>query len=155
MDTLLQYSWLLSLAAILVAGFAFVKVLGFDQRLSEIFRGDKGKDLEGVISEATKRLVAVEREFKNLRDDVARIDVMATDAVQKVGVVRFNPFEDTGGDQSFAMALLDANDNGAVISSLYSREGTRIFAKAIVRGSSKHHLSDEEREAIRRALQGE
>jgi len=152
---MVQYSWLWSLVALIVSIFVLFKVLGFDRRLTEIFRGNKGKDLEGVISEATKRLVAIEKEFKNLRDDVARIDVMATDAVQKVGVVRFNPFDDTGGDQSFAIALLDANDNGAVISSLYSREGARIFAKAIVRGSSKHHLSDEEREAIRRALQNE
>jgi len=101
MSFMVQYSWLWSLVALIVSIFVLFKVLGFDRRLTEIFRGNKGKDLEGVISEATKRLVAIEKEFKNLRDDVARIDVMATDAVQKVGVVRFNPFDDTGRRENF------------------------------------------------------
>ena len=155
MNFFLQYSWILAVAAFIAAVFAFVKVGGFEKRLSTIFRGEEGKDLEGVIAEATRRLVSAEQEFKNLRDDVARIDVMAEKSVQKVGVVRFNPFEGVGGDQSFALALLDSHDNGLVISSLFTREGTRVFSKPIVRSESKYHLSDEEKEAIRRALQGE
>ena len=155
MNFLTQYSWILAVVAFVAAVFAFVKVSGFEQRLSTIFRGEEGKDLEGVIAEATRRLVAAEQEFRNLRDDVARIDIMAEKAVQKVGVVRFNPFEGVGGDQSFAIALLDSHNHGLVVSSLFTREGTRVFSKPIVKGESKYHLSDEENEAIRRALQGE
>lgn len=124
-------------------------------RLGELLRGKKGQDLESVLAEYGRRLREGEQEFKRLRDDVARLDVMATKSIQKVGVVRFNPFEDTGGDQSFAIALLDSEDNGVVLSSLYSREGTRVYTKPVVRRESKYHLSDEEREAIRRAISQE
>jgi len=73
-------------------------------------------------------------------------------SVQKVGIVRFNPFADTGGDQSFAIALLDADGNGVVISSLHTRAETRMFAKQVEAGRSRHTLSDEEQDAIRKAL---
>lgn len=72
--------------------------------------------------------------------------------VQKVGLLRFNPFKDTGGDQSFILALLDGKDNGIVISSLHSRSGTRWYAKKITSGKGvEHDLSDEEKQAIRKA----
>ena len=72
-------------------------------------------------------------------------------SLQKVGVVRFNPFQDSGGDQSFAIALLDQRGSGVVISSLHGRAETRIFAKQVVNGRSTHSLSDEEQQAIREA----
>jgi len=74
--------------------------------------------------------------------------------IQHVGVVRFNPFRDTGGDQSFAVALLDEDANGVVISSLHNRNDTRIYAKAITGGRSTYTLSAEEQEAIQQAIQG-
>ncbi|QIA28113.1 DUF4446 family protein [Thermaerobacter sp. PB12/4term] len=75
--------------------------------------------------------------------------------VRHVAVVRFNAFPNTGGEQSFALALLDAHGNGAVITTLAGREETRTYAKPIAGGSSPYLLSEEEREAIRRALAGE
>jgi len=74
--------------------------------------------------------------------------------LQKMGFVRFNPFSDTGGDQSFCLAILDGQDNGIVISSLHSREQTRVYAKEIVAGKPKGvELSKEEREALKKATQ--
>lgn len=148
-------SELMALLAIFVAGAAAIFAFRLGRRLDAFFQGGKAEDLESIIAEVGKRLRATEDEFKRLRNDVARIDVMAGNSVQKVGVVRFNPFEDVGGDQSFAVALLDSEDNGAVLSSLYTREGTRVYAKQVVRGQSRHHLSREEEEAIRRAIQRE
>ena len=72
-------------------------------------------------------------------------------SLQKVGVVRFNPFQDSGGDQSFAIAMLDQRGSGVVVSSLHGRAETRIFAKQVVNGRSTHSLSDEEQQAIREA----
>jgi hypothetical protein len=73
--------------------------------------------------------------------------------LQKMGFVRFNPFNDTGGDQSFCLAILDGHDHGIVISSLHSREQTRIYAKQIVAGKPQGvELSREEAEAVTRAL---
>ena len=71
--------------------------------------------------------------------------------IKHVGVVRFNPFADAGSNMSFVVALLDGHDNGIVISSLHSREGTRIYAKPIENSSSSYHLTSEEVEAINSA----
>jgi hypothetical protein len=73
-------------------------------------------------------------------------------SLQKVGVIRFNPFQDSGGDQSFAIAMLDQRGSGVVVSSLHGRAETRIFAKQVTNGRSTHSLSDEEQQAIREAL---
>ena len=74
-------------------------------------------------------------------------------SVQHIGLVRFNPFEDTGSDQSFVIALLDGKHDGFVLSSLHGRGTTRVFAKAVAAGLSVHELSNEEAEAIRMALE--
>ena len=72
--------------------------------------------------------------------------------IQKIGLVRFNPFKDTGGDQSFILSLVDGNDTGVIISGLYARSGTRWYAKRIVKGKSiEHELSDEEKKALKEA----
>lgn len=72
--------------------------------------------------------------------------------IQKIGLVRFNPFKDTGGDQSFILSLVDGNDTGVIISGLYSRSGTRWYAKRVVKGKSmEHELSDEEKKALNEA----
>ncbi len=72
--------------------------------------------------------------------------------VQKIGLLRFNPFKDTGGDQSFILALLNTNDTGIVISGLYSRTGTRWYAKRVIDGKgSEYELSDEEKKAVKEA----
>jgi hypothetical protein len=73
-------------------------------------------------------------------------------SIHKVGIIRFNPFKDIGGDQSFALALLDGKNSGIVISSLHTREGTRIYSKPIIKGESeKYTLTEEEKQAIKTA----
>ena len=74
-------------------------------------------------------------------------------SLQHVGLVRFNPFEDTGSDQSFVVALLDAQHDGFVVSSRHGRGSTRVFAKPVSAGVSTHQLSNEEGEASRIALE--
>lgn len=92
-------------------------------------------------------------------DDVERVAVRTTtverdirQSLGRVGLVRFNPFEDTGGNQSFALAILDAQGDGFVVSSLHARAGTRVYAKAVRGGLAEAALSDEEGEALRQAL---
>ena len=69
-----------------------------------------------------------------------------------MGLVRYNPFAETGGDQSFCLSLLDGNNNGLVISSLHSRENTRIYAKPVKKGKAANYdLSTEEKEAVKKA----
>lgn len=115
------------------------------------FAGKSASDLEGVLFEEIKRLKKSEDEIKKIFKSLKNLEKMASLSIQKVGVVRFNPFKEVGGDQSFAIALLDAFNNGLVISSLYAREGTRIYSKPIEAGQSKYALSKEEKEALKKA----
>lgn len=86
--------------------------------------------------------------------DLALLHEAVLRSIQNVGLVRFDAFEDMGGKLSFAAALLDAHGSGVVLSSINGRAETRIYAKPVERGQSKITLSDEEIEAIRRALGG-
>ncbi|MFA5249502.1 MAG: DUF4446 family protein [Candidatus Paceibacterota bacterium] len=96
--------------------------------------------------------------FKNLEDKIgelsARLDKLEKAEqcfFQKLGLVRFNPFKEMGGDQSFSLALLDKNNNGFIITSLSSRQGNRIFAKPLAKGASTYQLSEEEKQAVEQA----
>ena len=75
-------------------------------------------------------------------------------AIQRIGVVRYNPFADTGSNQSFVLAFLDARGNGFLLSSLHSRQQSRVFLKPVVAGKAETAVSAEEAEALRRAGQG-
>lgn len=122
------------------------------KRIKIFFKGRKTKDLEEVIAEQLKRMKKTENDIKELFAWDEKLQKIADISIQKVAVVRFNPFKDVGGDQSFAVALLDKNNNGLVISSLYSREGTRVYTKPIEKGGSSYHLSEEEEQAIQKAI---
>lgn len=123
------------------------------KKIKTMFKGTKASDLEGVIFEQIKRLRQTEKNLKELVAFAQYLEEMSLKSIQKTGVIRFNPFKDTGGDQSFSIACLDASDNGFTITSLFTREGTRIYTKPIVTGASKYPLSAEEKEAIKAAIE--
>ena len=89
--------------------------------------------------------------FEKLSEELENLKKESKFSVQKIGIVRFNPFSEVGGDQSFSIALLDGNDNGVVITSLYTREGNRVYGKPIKNGRSEYSLSNEEKEVIEKA----
>jgi hypothetical protein len=121
-------------------------------RLDGLTRGERGRSLEGILDAHIDKVYAVAAELDELAARSAVLEAEGKQALRRVGLVRFNPFEDTGGNQSFALALLDADGDGFVVSSLHARTGTRVYAKALTRGQSDGALSTEESEAVRRAL---
>ncbi len=123
-----------------------------DRRLRRLTRGEDGESLEAVLGAHLEKVHAVAREVDDLAARSAVLEAVGRKAVQRVGLVRFNPFEDTGGNQSFALALLDANGDGVVMSSLHARTLTRVYGKAVGGGNAEAALSDEESEALRQAL---
>lgn len=98
-----------------------------------------------------KDLKKVLKEFEELKKEVEKLREQGVFSVQKVGVVRYNPFSEVGGDQSFSIALLDGNNDGVVITSLYSRDGNRVYGKLVKNGKSEYSLSGEEKKAISEA----
>ncbi len=113
-----------------------------------------GTSLAGTLDAQAARVEAVDRRLAEVDGRYRLVESRSRGSLQHVGLVRFNPFEDTGSDQSFAIALLDDDENGIVISSLHGRGGTRIFAKPEQAGQASHALSDEEQKAVRIASGG-
>ena len=128
------------------------RTASLDRRLRGLTRGGEGRSLEAILEAHLDKVYAVAREVDDLAARSAVLEATQRMAVQRVGLVRFNPFEDTGGNQSFALALLDQDGDGFIMSSLHARAGTRIYAKAIAGGKSEAALSGEESEALKDAL---
>ena len=122
-----------------------------DAWLRGMTRGADGRSLEAVLDAHLEKVFAMARQFDDVAARTAVLEVAQRRAFQRVGLVRYNPFEETGGNQSFALALLDASGDGLVLSSLHARSGTRVYAKAITAGRSDAGLSAEETAAIAQA----
>ncbi len=115
-----------------------------------LFKGKKGIDLEEVVLDNNARIKELLEQTADLYEKTSENKAYSLKSVHKVGLLRFNPFREIGGDQSFSVALLDGSDSGIVISSLYSREGVRIYSKSIQKGQSvKYPLTEEEKQAIK------
>jgi hypothetical protein len=141
---------LLIVALVLLALIAR-RVGRLQKRLSALTRDEHGRSFEAILEGHLDRVLAVDRELDDLTSRTAALEKTGRRALQRVGLVRYNPFEETGGNQSFALALLDADDHGFIITSLHARAGTRIYARALNAGRAEGPLSDEEAEALRLA----
>ena len=118
-----------------------------------LFSGKEAKDLESILLDHSKEISDIDKEIQELFEISNKIHNLSQRSIHKVGIIRFNPFKAIGGDQSFALALLDGKDSGLVMSSLHTREGTRIYSKPIIKGESeKYTLTDEEKAAIKNAI---
>lgn len=114
--------------------------------------GTNAKGLKTILEELLKEAEVNKKDIDYLKQYSAKLEKEGLLHIQKVGLVRFNPFKDTGGDQSFIISLIDGKDTGVIISGLYSRTGTRWYAKKIIEGKGvEHELSDEEKRALKEA----
>ena len=114
----------------------------------------QGGSLQQLLDSHLGKVIEVGTRMEELGALYETLETRSRGSLQHVGMVRFNPFEDTGSDQSFAIALLDDRRDGIVLSSLHGRGQTRVFAKPVEGGTSTHQLSDEEAQAIRVAIEG-
>jgi hypothetical protein len=147
------------MAALLVILMLLVLIqsirLGRAVRDYRLLVGDGGGgSLDDVLEGHIGRVDAVAGRLNEMEQVHAALEHRTLTSLQHIGLVRFNPFEDTGSDQSFAIALLDGQRDGIVISSLHGRANTRVFAKPVAGGASPHALSAEEEQAIRIAVSG-
>jgi len=110
--------------------------------------------MRGVLDGQAKSFQRLEQAIRQLYDRQDRLDLMFKGAVQRVGLVRYDAFEDVGGRLSFSCALLNDDGDGVVMTSINGRQDTRVYAKPVYRGESQYNLSDEEAAAIREALVG-
>lgn len=113
-----------------------------------------GKDLEEDLENYIHRVERVEKQNGEIVQTCNEMGKSLEKCIQKVGVVRYNAFENTGSDLSFALALLDNKDNGIVLNGIFSRESSNLYAKPVISGKSSYSISEEEEKAIEKAIQG-
>ncbi len=135
-----------------VLTFLIVKTNKHYTRLTE---GITKKNLKTVLDSILNEIRSINQKSNKINKRCKSLELEKQKHLQKVGFVRFNPFSDTGGDQSFCLVLLDENENGIILSSLHTRGTTRIYAKEVEQGKGKSlPLSNEEKEAIKKAKRG-
>lgn len=148
----MQVELFLFVVSTVVALALIVHLVRVERKLSILFRGKYAKQIEALVYEHASHITTLNKDQELLKKAVEGLEATVRTSVQKVGVVRFNPFSsERGGDQSFAIALLNGHDDGVVISSLYIHGNPMTYAKPIEKGASRYNLSDEEKEALAKA----
>ena len=141
---------ILLLAFIILLG----KVIGLNKRYKKFMvKLGEGKDIQEDLENYMYRVERVEKQNADILNQINGLDKDLEGCIQKVGILRYSAFQDTGSDLSFTLALLDEHDDGVVFNGIYSREMSNIYAKPIEKGESRYTLSPEEKEAIKRAIE--
>ena len=116
---------------------------------SGLTRDATGKNLQQILEMILENQKQIKKDLATLSKRCDKIEEEQVFALNKIGLIRFNPFKDTGGDQSFIISLLNRENTGVVLSGLYSRLGTRWYAKKVKNGKAvEHDLSEDEKRAI-------
>jgi len=137
---LLAFVWLGAVTFLLVR---FLKTIG------KLTKGISDKDLRAVLEDLLAEVKKEKETSLSLEKKLEALKLAGLGHLQKVGFIRYNPFAETGGNQSFVLAILDGENNGFVITSLHSRDSTRVFAKPVKEGKeSGFEFSKEEIQAI-------
>lgn len=111
-----------------------------------------GKNIEEDLENFMYKVDRVEKQNAEIKAFCNNLEHDLSKCTQKIGIVRYSAFKDTGSDLSFALALLDEKNNGVVLNGIYSREMSNIYAKPVKNGTSTYTLSNEEVEAIDKAI---
>ena len=114
-----------------------------------------GNNIEEDLENYMYRVERVEKQNAEIRGIINTIDTNMENCIQKIGIVRYNAFKDTGSDLSFALAMLDEKNNGVVLNGIYSREMSNIYAKPVEKGKSTYTISEEEQQAIQKAIENQ
>lgn len=147
-NTLLGIVIFLAILIVAVTVFFYMQISALQKRYDAMMTDMQGKNLETMFLARIADLAKIQSDINALYEQQKVLHNTLQSCVQKVGVVRFNAFDDTGSDLSFAISLLDAKNDGVVFSSIYGRNEARCYAKPINNSVSTYMLSDEEKTAI-------
>ena len=139
----------------IIAISALAKASKLKKRIDSFMKTtESGQNLEEMLAEYLDKVQWMSDQHDKIVNHISDINDRLGYCIQKVGIVRYNPFDEVGGDLCFAIALLDEKNNGAVLNSIYSREGCYTYCKPIENGScERYKLSAEEMESIDRAIE--
>lgn len=144
------------LVILLIIGFIImiIKLSSINKKYRTFMKKlGNGNNIEEDLENYIYRVERVEKENNQIKELIDSLDNNMEKCIQKIGMVRYNAFKDTGSNLSFALALLDENNNGVVFNGIYSREMSNIYAKPVEKGKSSYTISEEEKEAIQMAVE--
>lgn len=145
---------LLFILFVIAAGTSIYTIwmqFNLQKKYGQFLKGAEAKTVEEQLKKYSKDVDKSLSQLDELAGFVAKMHKTQQFAISKFALVRFNPFGDTGGDQSFCLALLDHTNTGVVISAVHARSGTRVYAKDIIEGKASYNLSKEESKALEEA----
>lgn len=140
-----------AVAALAFAIYSWRQMKTLRAQYQGLTAGTDGGSLDAVLNQHMDNVREALAQAATASETAQRVEELGRSHIQHVAVVRYNPFSNTGGDQSFVLALADYNGDGALINSLHTRDGTRIYAKPLASWGSAHSLTQEEEEALARA----
>lgn len=129
-----------------------IKTIKLKKKYQQFMEGKDGKSLESIINDTYNKYDDVCKKVDNNSENIEHIIKNLKKTYQKMGIVKYDAFNEMGGKLSFSLALLDKDNNGFIINAMHSREGCYTYVKEIVKGESYIVLADEEREALNEAL---
>lgn len=153
-DAFLLTIFVLMIVLLIAFVILLVKFSSLNKRYQNFMKKlGSSENLEEDLGTYMYRVDKVEKQNAEISNQIKQIDHNLTNCIQKVGMVRYNAFKDTGSDLSFALALLDENNSGVVLNGIYSREMSNIYAKPVEKGQSTYTVSEEEAKAIQKAIE--
>ena len=150
---LLIMSMLLILILLILVIYTLVRLSAMNARYREMMRGSKSRDLEGMLLQHIQQVEKVSVTNERIVEENKRLRKFVQKTLVRVAMVRFRAFEDMGGDLSYAVAMLDANNDGLIFSSIFARADSRSYIKPIKGGHSEYPLTDEEKGVLREAME--
>lgn len=156
MDPIIITLITINVLLLMLSIFSIYKVHKFQLRNIEFMKAlGNGINLEEMIKKYINATDYVNQENALIKANIKNIETNMQKCIQRVGVVRYNAFDDVGSNLSFVVALLDNTNSGIIINGVYGRETTSVYAKPFDQGSSTYPLSKEEQQAVDKAIHGE
>lgn len=152
-DTFLVILFIFNIILFIVSVIGNVRIRNIRKNGKQFMKKlGNGKDLAEDLNRYMDRVKNVEKEINDMKAYCKTMELQLKTCIQKVGIVRYNAYKDTGSDLSFAVALLDEKNNGIIFNGIYSREMSNIYAKCIIEGKSRYTLTQEEKDALYQAM---
>ncbi len=147
-DSIIAGQWIAIVLLMICMLFALSRLGKLNRQYARLTRNTSGGNLEEVLRGYMDSVEQSGSQIEALESAVESLNERQKGCLQRVGLVRFDAFEDVGGEQSFAVVVLDGEQNGVALSSIYSRNDVRVYAKSIENGAAAHQLTNEERRAM-------
>ena len=151
-DISIYYIYIITFAVLIVINIALFAFVFMQKKRLDGFLKNGKQDIGAVLAEQIKKSQKQEKNSKEMTRRITELQKIGDKSFQKIGIKRYSPFSEVGGDQSFSLCLLDSKNNGFIITSHFARDFNRIYAKPIEQGACTHSLSKEEKETIAEAI---